>query len=98
MKSPRVIPDPDILGGTPVSSAPGCPFASSSNIWKLAILWKSSWKTFPALAGHLRFKFSKTPRWPWCSMRILLDESVPGRFGALLIGHSAVTVQRKVAA
>ena len=28
-------------------------------------------------------------------MRILLDESVPGRFGALLIGHSAVTVQRR---
>ena len=28
-------------------------------------------------------------------MRILLDESVPGRFGALLVGHSAVTVQRR---
>ena len=27
-------------------------------------------------------------------MRILLDESVPGRFGALLVGHSTVTVQR----
>ena len=26
-------------------------------------------------------------------MRILLDESVPGRFDALLVGHSAVTVQ-----
>ena len=26
-------------------------------------------------------------------MRILLDESVPSRFGALLVGHSAVTVQ-----
>ena len=28
-------------------------------------------------------------------MRILLDESVPGRLGALLAGHSAVTVQRR---
>ena len=28
-------------------------------------------------------------------MRILLDESVPARFGALLTGHSAVTVQRR---
>jgi predicted nuclease of predicted toxin-antitoxin system len=28
-------------------------------------------------------------------MRILLDESVPGRFGTLLVGHSAVTVQRR---
>ena len=28
-------------------------------------------------------------------MRILLDESVPGRFGALLVGHSTVTVQRR---
>ena len=26
-------------------------------------------------------------------MRILLDESVPGRLGALLVGHSVVTVQ-----
>ena len=25
----------------------------------------------------------------------LLDESVPGRFGALLVGHSVVTVQRR---
>ena len=28
-------------------------------------------------------------------MRILLDESVPGRLGALLIGHESVTVQRR---
>ena len=28
-------------------------------------------------------------------MRILLDESVPGRLGALLIGHDSVTVQRR---
>lgn len=28
-------------------------------------------------------------------MRILLDESVPGRLGALLTGHSVVTVQRR---
>jgi hypothetical protein len=28
-------------------------------------------------------------------MRILLDESVPSRFGTLLVGHSAVTVQRR---
>lgn len=28
-------------------------------------------------------------------MRILLDESVPGRLGALLMGHSATTVQRR---
>ena len=28
-------------------------------------------------------------------MRILLDESVPGRMGPLLTGHSAVTVQRR---
>ena len=28
-------------------------------------------------------------------MRILLDESVPGRLGKLLIGHSATTVQRR---
>ena len=28
-------------------------------------------------------------------MRILLDESVPGRFGALLVGHSTATVQRR---
>ena len=28
-------------------------------------------------------------------MRILLDESVPARFGPLLTGHSAVTVQRR---
>ena len=28
-------------------------------------------------------------------MRILLDESVPGRLGSLLTGHSAVTVQRR---
>ena len=28
-------------------------------------------------------------------MRILLDESVPGRLGALLTGHSTVTVQRQ---
>jgi predicted nuclease of predicted toxin-antitoxin system len=28
-------------------------------------------------------------------MRILLDESVPGRLGALLTGHSTITVQRK---
>ena len=27
-------------------------------------------------------------------MRILLDESVPSRFGPLLTGHSAVTIQR----
>ena len=35
------------------------------------------------------------PGWPSCSIRILLGESVPGRFGALLVGHSAVTVQRR---
>lgn len=28
-------------------------------------------------------------------MRILLDESVPGRLGVLLTGHSVVTVQRR---
>jgi predicted nuclease of predicted toxin-antitoxin system len=28
-------------------------------------------------------------------MRILLDESVPGRLGPLLTGHSTVTVQRR---
>lgn len=28
-------------------------------------------------------------------MRILLDESVPGRLGKLLIGHSATTVQQR---
>jgi predicted nuclease of predicted toxin-antitoxin system len=28
-------------------------------------------------------------------MRILLDESVPGRLGPLLTGHSTVTVQRQ---
>ena len=28
-------------------------------------------------------------------MRILLDESVPGRLGSLLTGHSSVTVQRR---
>jgi predicted nuclease of predicted toxin-antitoxin system len=28
-------------------------------------------------------------------MRILLDESVPARLGALLTGHSAITVQRQ---
>ena len=28
-------------------------------------------------------------------MRILLDESVPGRLGPLLTGHSSVTVQRR---
>jgi len=28
-------------------------------------------------------------------MRILLDESVPGRLGPLLTGHTAVTVQRR---
>ena len=28
-------------------------------------------------------------------MRILLDESVPARFGSLLKGHASVTVQRR---
>ena len=28
-------------------------------------------------------------------MRILLDESVPGRLGSLLTGHTTVTVQRR---
>ena len=28
-------------------------------------------------------------------MRILLDESVPGRLGPLLTGHTSITVQRK---
>ena len=28
-------------------------------------------------------------------MRILLDESVPGRLGPLLTGHSMITVQRR---
>jgi predicted nuclease of predicted toxin-antitoxin system len=28
-------------------------------------------------------------------MRILLDESVPGRLGSLLTGHSTITVQRR---
>ena len=28
-------------------------------------------------------------------MRILLDESVPSRLGPLLVGHSAVSVQRR---
>lgn len=28
-------------------------------------------------------------------MRILLDESVPGRLGPLLVGHTATTVQRQ---
>jgi predicted nuclease of predicted toxin-antitoxin system len=28
-------------------------------------------------------------------MRILLDESVPAKFGALLTGHTTVTVQRQ---
>ena len=28
-------------------------------------------------------------------MRILLDESVPSRFGSLLTGHTSVTVQRR---
>ncbi|MFZ2651091.1 MAG: DUF5615 family PIN-like protein [Burkholderiaceae bacterium] len=28
-------------------------------------------------------------------MRILLDESVPGRLGPLLVGHTATTVQRR---
>lgn len=28
-------------------------------------------------------------------MHILLDESVPGRLGPLLIGHSTISVQRR---
>ena len=28
-------------------------------------------------------------------MRILLDESVPGRLGSLLTGHTTITVQRR---
>lgn len=28
-------------------------------------------------------------------MRILLDESVPGRLGALLVGHETSSVQRR---
>ncbi len=28
-------------------------------------------------------------------MRILLDESVPGRLGALLVGHQATSVQKR---
>ena len=28
-------------------------------------------------------------------MRILLDESVPGRFGSLLTGHTSTSVQRR---
>ena len=28
-------------------------------------------------------------------MRILFDESVPGRLGSLLVGHEAVSVQRR---
>ena len=28
-------------------------------------------------------------------MRILLDESVPGRLGTMLVGHSSMTVQRR---
>ena len=35
------------------------------------------------------------PRWPSCTMRILLDESVPSSLGSQLTGHSAVTVQRR---
>jgi hypothetical protein len=46
MKSPRVISDPEILGGTP-----------ALNTLKRAILWKFSWKTFPLSVGNLRFKF-----------------------------------------
>jgi predicted nuclease of predicted toxin-antitoxin system len=35
------------------------------------------------------------PRRRSWSMRILLDESVPGRLGPLLTGHSTMTVQRR---
>ena len=35
------------------------------------------------------------PRLRWLSTRILLDESVPGRLGRLLTGHTSVTVQRR---
>ena len=63
--------------------------------WKQAIRWKSFWRIFPPSVGSWRFKFSKTPRWPSCSMRILLDESVPGRLGSLLTGLFVVAVQRR---
>ena len=35
------------------------------------------------------------PRWPLYSMRIPLDESVPGRLGSMLVGHTTITVQRR---
>lgn len=38
---------------------------------------------------------SRTPEQHWCRMRILLDESVPGRLGSLLIGHESVSVQQR---
>ena len=34
------------------------------------------------------------PALPWRPMRILLDESVPGRLGPLLVGHATNSVQR----
>ena len=39
--------------------------------------------------------FWKMPALLWRPMRVLLDESVPGRLGLLLVGHAANTVQRK---
>ena len=39
--------------------------------------------------------FWKMPALLWRPMRVLHDESVPGRLGLLLVGHAANTVQRK---
>ncbi len=38
------------------------------------------------------WRFLKEPVPHWCQMRILLDEDIPRRLGALLAGHQAQTV------
>ena len=43
----------------------------------------------------MQSKYWLTRRRRSLPMRILLDESVPGRLGALLTGHVAITVQRQ---
>ena len=42
----------------------------------------------------MQYTYWKMPALLWHPMRILLDESVPGRLGPLLVGHAVNSVQR----
>jgi len=73
----------------------GYPCEFSLSIWKPATALKCFSRTFRQSHASWRWLFLKTHEQPWRLMRILLDESVPAGLGALLVGHTFMTVPKR---